>query len=244
MDGAFGNLWAQATNLGRDFTGAGLSSFTPLSRACQQHLGEVYALLAAGVVISCGGAWLQMNALPDIDPNLTGILAFAAMINILSGQKGKSRAEKLASFAFFAVLKGFTFGPWLSPLMHSRPDVVFTAGAGTLCVFTCFSLAAALAPRRKYLYLAGVLGSASTYFMLVGLCNMFFASALATEVTVYGWLLVFLGYVVVDTQVAVESFYNGNRDTVQHACQLYIDVLHIFLRLIDILIRKERKGRK
>ena len=38
--------------------------------------------------------------------------------------------------------------------------------------------------------------------MLVGLCNMFFASALATEVTVYGWLLVFLGYVVVDTQVA------------------------------------------
>lgn len=240
MDG----LWAQAMAMGRDFSTKGLLGTTPLSRACQDHLKDVYAVLAGGVLLSCVGAWIQMNVFRDVHPGLTGILAFAAMCNVLSPNKGKKREEQLASFAFFTALKGFTLGPVVGPLLGSRPDIVFTAAAGTLCVFACFSLAAAFAPRRSHLYLGGILGSAAMYLMLVNMCNIFFASQLAAEVSLYGWLLVFVGYCLFDTQVAIESFYGGNRDAVRHACQLYVDVVHLFMRILDLLLRKEQRKRR
>ena len=53
----------------------------------------------------------------------------------------------------------------------------------------------------------------------------------------------FLGYVVFDTQVMLESVIMGNRDYIWQAMELFIDLVAIFVRVLIILLRNhEKKG--
>jgi len=45
-------------------------------------------------------------------------------------------------------------------------------------------------------------------------------------------------FIVYDTQNIVEKCRNGNRDVVQHALDLFFDVLSMFRRLLIILTQK------
>merc|ERR1719331_454999 len=170
----------------------------------------------------------------------TGILASAAFWTLVAPAKEeRSAEERVATFAFFAFAKGLTLGPALEGVVAARPDVVLRALAASAVCFACFSLAAVFARRRSYLYLGAALGTASLYLILVSMFNSLFGSLLAHEVQVYGWLAVFVGYCIFDTQVCVEDFYNGQRDVARHAAQLYVDVVDLFFKLLELLLRKE-----
>lgn len=45
-------------------------------------------------------------------------------------------------------------------------------------------------------------------------------------------------FILFDTQHIIEKVRNGNRDVVQHALDLFFDILSIFRRLIIILTQK------
>lgn len=54
----------------------------------------------------------------------------------------------------------------------------------------------------------------------------------------YIGVIVMAGFILFDTQNIVEKVRIGNRDVVQHALDLFFDVLSMFRRLLIILTQK------
>jgi FtsH-binding integral membrane protein len=113
----------------------------------------------------------------------------------------KMRMGQLAVFGFF---QGASIGPLVNAVMYVDPAVVVTALVGTATVFACFTAASLSAARRSYLYLGGVLSSALSLLFWLSFANWFFRFQWVHTVQLYGGLLMFIGYVIFDTQFILE----------------------------------------
>jgi len=63
---------------------------------------------------------------------------------------------------------------------------------------------------------------------------------------IYGGLVVFSGYVIVDTQVILEKAVTGinNKDYVKAALELFIDAIALFVRILIIILRNTQEKKK
>lgn len=52
----------------------------------------------------------------------------------------------------------------------------------------------------------------------------------------YFGLLVFVGYIVVDTQDIIEKAHYGDLDYVKHALTLFVDFVGVFVRILIIMV--------
>lgn len=52
----------------------------------------------------------------------------------------------------------------------------------------------------------------------------------------YFGLLIFVGYIVVDTQDIIEKAHYGDRDYVKHALTLFVDFVAVFVRILVIMV--------
>ncbi|KAG8476846.1 hypothetical protein CXB51_030431 [Gossypium anomalum] len=95
----------------------------------------------------------------------------------------------------------------------------------------------------------------------IGLC-MFFRSCYVSKATrvplpwwlaliwcvraslIYLGLLVFVGYMIVDTQDIIEKAHLGDLDYVKHSLTLFTDFVAVFVRILIIMLRRARKRRK
>ena len=128
--------------------------------------------------------------------------------------------EKLPWFFALAFMKGASLGGLVEFALKVDPGIIATAFSATALIFTCFSLAALLTTRRSMLYLGGILGSALSAMAILSLANIFFRSEAVYNLNIYGGLIVFSGWVVVDTQIIVEKATLGYRDYVGSATDL------------------------
>nr|KAJ0207077.1 hypothetical protein LSAT_V11C500236900 [Lactuca sativa] len=223
--------------------------FRQISPLVQKHLIKVYFLLCCTLMASVFGVILHMLL------NIGGFLTFFATLGCLYSILTSPTHEKVDSiiltiynleFLFFTVavlmvlstLHGATIGPLIELTIDVDPGILVSAFISTAIVFACFSGTALLARRRVFLYLGGFLSSCFSILVWAGFASLIFGdSAALFIIQMYFGLLVFIGYVVVDTQEIIESAHLGNLDYVTDALLLSTDFIAIFARILIIMVR-------
>jgi FtsH-binding integral membrane protein len=208
----------------------------------QNHLCKVYLMLACGVGVAAGGAWVHL--LYNIGGLLTLLATFGTMMILAMDSDKTLNTSRLATFAAFTFFQGASLGSLVEVALMVDPSIIVTAFSATVAVFLCFSGAAMFARRRSYLYLGGLLSSALSVMCIVGLLNMFVQSSALMVLRLYVGLAVFVGFVVYDTQMIVEKASNGSTDVVWHAVELFVDFVGIFVRLVIILLRNANNKKR
>jgi len=137
---------------------------------------------------------------------------------------------------------GAALAPYLKMLeLAGLQGVIITAALGSVSIFASFTLAVLLNPSRSFLYLGGPLMSAMMWLFVVQFVNMFFRFQILHTVELYGGLAMFMAYVVFDTQLTIHDADTGKRDYVMNAMDLFLDLINIFVRLLAILSKDEKK---
>ncbi|KAL3155292.1 hypothetical protein ABBQ32_013076 [Trebouxia sp. C0010 RCD-2024] len=223
--------------------------FTDISPSVQSHLEKVYLTLTGMLLLSAVGVSIaQILSLGTWIP----VIGFAACMFFLvsTHPTAFNLNKRYGLLAGCALFEGATLGPLVQIVLATHPGILVTAFLGTSTVFACFSAAALLSRRRSWLYLGGALSSAMSVLLLMRLGSYFLGGrAFVFQAELYVGLLVFIGYVLFDTQVIVEKAERGDRDHIKHALDLFVDFAAIFVRILVIMLqnsesREEKSDRR
>ncbi|KAI7729521.1 hypothetical protein M8C21_017203 [Ambrosia artemisiifolia] len=221
-------------------------NFALISPAVKSHLKLVYLSLCFALLASAVGAYLH------IIWNIGGVLTTFATLGCMSWllaiplQEEKKRVSLLMASA---LLQGASIGPLIKLAINFDPSILVMAFVGSAIVFGCFSGAAMLAKRREYLYLGGILSSGVSILLWLHFASSIFGTSLFLNFMLYFGLLVFVGYMVYDTQDIIEKAHLGDLDYVGHALTLFTDFIAVFVRILIIMMknadeREERRKRR
>jgi Bax inhibitor 1 len=234
----------------RTFDVAALLKSNDISVPVQQHLKGVYGALALGVLSTALGSWFSISYgfMVPIWMSIIGILALTMWLPS-TRHDGSSPEKRLAIWCGLTFLKGCSLAELVAVILDFDPSILLSALLYTAATFACFSGFALVSKRRSQLYLGGILGSALSWLAIGGLMNLFFRSSMIFNVQLFGGLFVFIGYVIVDTQMVVERASQGSMDYLTDALHLYTNLVAIFVRIAIILMRnsqrkQERKDNK
>ncbi|PNW89070.1 hypothetical protein CHLRE_01g061807v5 [Chlamydomonas reinhardtii] len=226
---------------GRRFDGVNLNTFlkfTQLDPGVQAYLQRVYLTLSVAVAISALGCFLDIQY--SIGGWLTGLMGFGCMLGLaFTSATPQTLNKRYALLGGFAFCQGAALGPLVGLAAAVSPGLVLSAFLGTAAVFACFSLASLLSPRRSFLYLGGYLSSAVMALAALRLGAWLAGGRAGFSLELYGGLLVFCGYVLLDTQIMVEKAAAGYRDHVKAALDLLVDLLAIFVRVLLHLLKSQ-----
>jgi FtsH-binding integral membrane protein len=202
--------------------------------------------LCCALVASAFGAYLHV--LWNIGGILTTIASVGSMTWLLTCPSYEQQ-KRLSLLFLSTVLQGASIGPLIKVAIDFDPSILITAFVGTALAFVCFSAAAMLARRREYLYLGGLLSSGLSMLMWLQFASWIFGgSASMFKFELYFGLLIFVGYMVVDTQEIIEKAHLGDMDYVKHSLTLFTDFVAVFVRILIIMLKnaadKEEKKKK
>ncbi|KAG5478011.1 hypothetical protein LSCM4_05409 [Leishmania orientalis] len=216
--------------------GSQADSLTPFVR---QHLARVYTLLGCACLTAGLGSFLMVatpmgRAIPYWFPMVGGFVPLLW----LSYAPPANPSLKLCLFFSFALLEGMAIAPLV--LMTSMKGVLTTSIVLTAAVFGGFSSAAYLAPRASMVAWQGPLFGALIGMVALSLLNVFYPTAFAHSLILYGGLALFSVMVAVDTQAMIERARCGAGDHVQDAMQMFLNVINIFVRIAQIMGSMDR----
>jgi FtsH-binding integral membrane protein len=197
-------------------------------------------------VASAVGAYLHI--LWSIGGFLTTLGCMGSIIWLLSTPlyEEQKRVSLLMAAALF---EGASIGPLIELAIDFDLSILVSAFVGCAVAFGCFSAAAMVARRREYLYLGGLLSSGVSILVWLHFATSIFGGSMAlSKFELYFGLLVFVGYIVVDTQDIIEKAHFGDLDYVKHALTLFTDFVAVFVRILVIMLKnasdKEKKKKR
>ncbi|XP_057976728.1 bax inhibitor 1-like [Malania oleifera] len=216
-----------------------LKNFRQISPRVQTHLKQVYLTLCCALIASAVGAYLHI--MWNIGGLLTTLACVGSMVWLLSIPPHEEQ-KRVALLMAAAVFEGASVGPLVDLAIEIDPSILISAFVGSAVAFGCFSAAAMLARRREYLYLGGLLSSGLSILMWLHFASSIFGgSAAIFKFELYFGLLVFVGYMVVDTQDMIEKAHLGDLDYVKHALTLFTDFVAVFVRILIIMLKNSNE---
>ncbi|XP_004511734.1 bax inhibitor 1 [Cicer arietinum] len=221
-----------------------LKNFGQISPVVQNHLKQVYLTLCFAVVAAAVGTYVHV--LFNLGGFLTTIACVGTSVWLLSTPPFEER-KRLTLLMAAALFQGASIGPLIDLAIQIDPSLIFSSFVATALAFGCFSGAALVAKRREYLYLGGLLSSGLSILLWLHFASSIFGGSMAIfKFELYFGLLVFVGYIVVDTQEIVEKAHFGDLDYVKHALTLFTDLVAIFVRILVIMLKNsgERTEKK
>ncbi|KAL9264483.1 Bax inhibitor 1-like protein [Drosera capensis] len=226
-----------------------LKNFHQISPRVQNHLKLVYLTLCCALFASAVGAYVHI--LWNIGGWLT-TFGFLGCIGALVAFPEKEEKMRVRLLMAAGLLEGASVGPLIQRAIEVNPSILVTAFVGCAIAFGCFSMAAMLARRREYLYLGGLLSAGISTLLWLQFASFLFGASMSVFMfEIYFGLLIFVGYIVFDTQEIIEKAHNGDMDYVVHAMTLFTDFVGLFVRVLIIMLKnaeekkeKERKKRR
>ncbi|KAJ1391728.1 Bax inhibitor 1-related [Sesbania bispinosa] len=221
-----------------------LKNFRQISPVVQNHLKQVYFTLCFAVVAAAVGAYLHV--LFHVGGFLTTVACVGSSIWLLSTPPNEER-KRVSLLMASSLFQGASIGPLIDLAIQIDPILIFSAFVGTALAFSCFSGAALVARRREYLYLGGLVSSGLSILLWLHFASSIFGGSIALfKFELYFGLLVFVGYIIVDTQEIVERAHLGDLDYVKHALTLFTDLVAIFVQILVIMLKNsaERNEKK
>jgi FtsH-binding integral membrane protein len=233
-----------------------LLKFNDIDQHVQRHLVRVYATLAVGVgLIAAASYALTTPYLYFLASPLLGLaITLGSMFALGMGESAFRHNTRVGLYALFCVGEALSISPLIGPLLSAAVssldfdsaildnagNILTTAFLGACAVFTCFTLSALFSRRRSFLFLSSILSSALSWLLLLSLFSSWLPSGFSV-MHLYAGLFVFLGYILVDTQMIIEKAAQGSRDYLWHAVELTLDFVAVFVRLVVILARNAEK---
>lgn len=212
-----------------------LKNLRQISPVVQSHLKQVYFTLCCALVASAVGSYLHI--LWNVGGLLTTFACLGCMAWLLATPPYEEQ-KRVGLLMAAAVFEGASIGPLVELAIDIDPSVLISAFVGCAIAFGCFSMAAMVARRREFLYLGALLSSGvSILFWLHFASSLFGGSAAIFKFELYFGLLVFVGYIVFDTQEIIERAHFGDLDYVKHALTLFTDFVAVFVRILIIMLK-------
>lgn len=237
----------------------------------RNHLIRVYSTLTGTTATTVLGA---LNTTIPIPPILSLLFAIGIIFVLNSTRpdyltQPHSRTPLNQNYRLLLLLLyGFLQGTLLlTPLLISatfNPQLLLTTLFYTLVVFASFTMAALSTERQSLLFLRGPLMAG---LMILLMTSLFFP--LSSSIEIYFGLLVFVGFIVYDTQLIVEradyemSYLQQQQqqqqlgggggdneedqrrgDYVSHAMELFMDLYNLFIRILELFQRQQENRRR
>jgi len=217
-----------------------ITDFQPIDHHTKNHLKKVYATLTATIIFCAVGTVLHTLL------NLGGLLSFLLGLGLImyitfSKPKKENETWRLLALIGFGFIEGLSIGPMLDYAFTIDPNIIPKAFLGTCGIFISFSLSSFFASQRTLLYIGGLAGTGLLVLLILGLSNIFFHSSWIFTVELYLGLLIFSGFVMIDTQMIIWKFRAlRERDYVKHALGLFLDFVNIFIRVLALLTKDKK----
>ena len=148
------------------------------------------------------------------------------------------------------------FGLLLGPVLHQinliNPMILIQAVSYTAIVFGSFTAVALFSKRRSYLFLGGIISSMVSAMFWYRMINWMFGTQAYYEGPGMFYLMcglfVACMYIIYDTQIIIEKAERGDKDVPTHTMILFLDLIDLFMKILQILIKlsedKDKKKRR
>jgi len=202
----------------------------------QSLLGQVLGITAIGMCITALAVYLFRD---NVATGVAWIALIGGFILLLAINATRANpALSLGLFYAFAFAEGIGITPIVSFYLHVAPDAVYnaalTTGAG-MGALGAIVYATGLDLRRfQGIFMLALLG-----LIVVGIISIFFHFIAPTT---YSWLVlaIFTGFTLIDF-ARIRAGGDG-LTPVQMATQIYLDVINIFIALLQIFGNQSRRS--
>ncbi|OCH96412.1 Bax inhibitor family protein [Obba rivulosa] len=226
-----------------------------LSPVEQSYLHETFMYTGAGLTLTAlaarslfksGVAFRIMAANPWAVLGVSLVGSIGTMMGVFYTSP-ESKVLKHVFWLGFNVCQAAT----LSPLFFLSPAILSRAALYTCGVVGSLSYIGATAKNDTYLYMGGPLLAGVTVVALSALAPMALplglrGLAISEAISLYGGLAVFSGFVLYDTQKILQNARLAQmgtvpRDPVRESISLELDMINIFIRLVQILAMQQNR---
>lgn len=196
---------------------------------------RTYALVFASILVTIGGVAFgftqpRLMAAVQAHPFITFLAMFAPLI--MAMRMRHAFPQNIALTFLFAFVEGVWIAPWMYLLSRSQPGVIGQAAFLTVSSFGILT-AYAWVSRRDFSAWGSFFTIGLWVLIATAVMNLFFQSTLASLWISGATVLVFSGLLVFDTW-RLRNVY-GPDEYVAAAVQIYLDLLNMFLAIVNLL---------
>jgi modulator of FtsH protease len=218
----------------QDYTDLGYGRFDRTAVAAERGtlLGKALGLLAFAFMFTCAGVLVGSRLGPG--SFLLGLIGSLVLVFALMALREKSPANLILLYAF-ATFEGIFIGPLLDAFIRGGAgNIVLNAAAGTAGI-TLLAGMYGYTTKRDLSGLGGILFVGLIGVILTSLIGVFLHLPALYVIVSMIVVAVFTGYIVYDMNRLAQTKYATEGDAIMFTVGLYLDMLNIFMALLQLL---------
>jgi modulator of FtsH protease len=195
-------------------------------------LGKVLSLLAFAFMFTCGGVVVGTRLGPG--SYLLGLIGSLVLVFALIGLREKSPINLVLLYAF-ATFEGLLLGPILDSFVsRGMGSIVLNAAAGTAGIALLTGMYG-YTTKRDLSGLGSILFVGLIGVILTSIIGFFIQLPALYVLISMAVVAVFSGYIIYDLNRLAKTKYATEGDAIMFTVGIYLDLLNIFLALLQLL---------